>query len=335
MNIVSLGLWRFFVGMSFGLGQPPWNVLSAEVTPGKFRTLINGLSQSLFCFGEIYSAVLLMLDDPSLQHLHWRALLRFGAIPSLVFLVAAMAFLQQSPHYLAQIGESEQARAVLKRMQRENCLPEFSVNFEATTRLSDPEQGFFKQISEICNCGLLVWSTGILMLTCFTLNFCSYGALYAFPNVLPHLKGFEKGSGSSAAFQLLLGALWEIPGLIIGMLAGSYLPRKPVLKAYLLFTCSMFILFTAAAASGSEMWFPVTLCHIGYFGSKLTVAAGFIEPTSMSARPTRQMFAPQEPRSALQQDGLQRCSRLSFMKGSHKYQAHSAHSSIQLLAFAS
>merc|ERR1719316_1695796 len=81
MSYWSLCFWRFFVGFSFGIGQPPWNVLATEITPAKWRVVVNGLSQSLFIVGEIYSCALILADDPTMLTLNWRHLLQLGAIP--------------------------------------------------------------------------------------------------------------------------------------------------------------------------------------------------------------------------------------------------------------
>merc|ERR1740129_326441 len=92
-GFTSLSIARLFVGMSFGFGQPAWNVLGSEITPSAWRVLMMGFSFMLFAIGEAFSAILLIVDDPTLKHLHWRWLLRMGAIPSLCFCIVAYMFL--------------------------------------------------------------------------------------------------------------------------------------------------------------------------------------------------------------------------------------------------
>lgn len=281
MNFTALCLVRFVVGFSFGLGQPPWNVLAAEVTPAKWRVVVNGMSQSLFALGEIYSAVLVIADDPTMKNLDWRSLMRLGAIPAALFWAAATFFLQQSPFWLAQTGQHGEAREVLGIMQRDNCLPEFSLHYSPPAPLADEPsssaegagcwQNIRAELSKLGKGPLLV-TTIIMCYTTFVVNLAYYGTLYAFPNLLPTLG--EKAAGS-AAVQLLIGACWEIPGIALGCVFGMYFPRKPVLQAYCIFVTICIIVFVGGATGGIS-WGAKLAWHIGYYGIKLTIQSGWI-----------------------------------------------------------
>lgn len=267
----TLCFFRLLVGFSFGIGQPAWNTLATEVTPRFWRIPMQGLSQLLFVAGEIYSALLILLDDPAMQHLHWRKLLRLGAIPSACFALASFGFLLPSPSFLALKGEYEAARSVLDTMKRDNLVGDsVSTDFRVApvTRLSRHEFGY--QLKGVFGRHLLS-STLITMLTCFGLNLVYYGCLYAFPQVLPSVHSME----GTAGVQLIAGALWEIPGNIAGILFGMSLPRKPVIKLSLGFSAISLLMFVIGITS-SPSSLSHTLYHSGYYGIKAVGAAGFI-----------------------------------------------------------
>eukprot|EP00397_Hematodinium_sp_SG-2012_P027066 GEMP01028414.1.p1 GENE.GEMP01028414.1~~GEMP01028414.1.p1 ORF type:complete len:226 (+),score=36.94 GEMP01028414.1:178-855(+) len=82
-SFASLATMRLFVGMAFGVGQPAWNAFGSEVSPDKYRLLMNAMGQSLFSLGEIYAATLIYIDNPRMKYLDWRWLILMGSIPSL------------------------------------------------------------------------------------------------------------------------------------------------------------------------------------------------------------------------------------------------------------
>jgi len=229
--------------------------------------------------GEVYSSILIMMEDPDMQNLNWRKLLQLGAIPSLLFWVAASFFLQQSPFYLAQSGQHSEAREVLTIMQRDNCLPTFSVNFARRAPADTSEESSTaatyasSQWSQIFS-GPMQLTTAITCYTCFTCNLVYYGCLYAFPNLLPTLNAKDV-PGSSAALQLLIGALWEIPGIVLACVLGTFVARKPVLKLYCTMMVISLIVFVNGARGGQGT-FPTLAWHVGYYLIKCFVIVGFI-----------------------------------------------------------
>merc|ERR1719343_663018 len=92
---------------------------------------MNCILMTMFSFGEMYSGVLLLLDDPYLLQLHWRSLLVLGAIPSFVFGIAAYFFLYQSPLHLACCGQLRESREVLMAIRRQNRAEHLPVDFRA------------------------------------------------------------------------------------------------------------------------------------------------------------------------------------------------------------
>lgn len=159
-------------------------------------------------------------------------------------------------------------------MSRDNCLPVVTtVDFAepmVQRREEESSTGEWRKIGS----GPLLITTVIMAYTCFAVNLVYYGSLYAFPQILPTLSA-SSGDSVSAGFQLLLGALWELPGIALACIFGSCMPRKPVLKIYCLATCCMVVLFVSGATGGDGQLATVAW-HVGYYGLKCWIQCGWI-----------------------------------------------------------
>mmetsp|Transcript_27958 Transcript_27958/g.65207 ORF Transcript_27958/g.65207 Transcript_27958/m.65207 type:complete len:522 (+) Transcript_27958:126-1691(+) len=283
VNFITLSLWRFFVGAAFGLGQPAWNTLGAEITPADWRVAMQGISQGCFVLGELFSCMLLLLDDPHMERLHWRRLLQLGAIPAGIFLILALLFLHQSPSFLAVAGRREEATAVLESMCHDNHV-EVSCDYRVATRpnqLPPRMRRNSRRVSVQSSADLrrqlfivfgpdLRTSTFIVMYSCFVLNFLYYGCLYAFPQVLA-----ESSTGSGgAALELLIGAIWEIPGQALGIVCGLLLRRKLNMQLYLFLVGISTLAFVLGNTRNTHASHIVET--IGYYGIKCFVDIGFV-----------------------------------------------------------
>jgi len=269
-SYASLAVIRFFVGVSFGFGQPVWNALGTEIAPTRWRILINAGSMCLFTVGEVYCFFLVYLDNPYMKNLDWRMLLRQGAMPAALFFVAALFLLHDSPYFLVNWGRKREAQEVLESMQRENFAPELEpVDFQEAApseALLDEEAG-----SDYCSIftGDLLTTTIIMTYTCFVMNFTYYGTLYAFPNVLPGLA--HTASTLTPAMELIVGALWGIPGYMLSVVFGMYYARKPVVKMYCLVVGFSALLFLFGIQTGSSL-----VWHIGFYAIKAFIDVGYV-----------------------------------------------------------
>jgi len=284
VNLAGLAIVRFLVGASFGIGQPAWNTLGAEVTPAKWRIVMQAISQGFFIIGEVFSCVLLMVDDPKMKHLHWRWLLQMGAIPAAVFSFFCYFFLHQSPSYLACAHRYDEAKAVLESMRHDNGAEGVSVDFKLPTsmnqlparmrrnsrRLSLQSTSELGQQMRIVFSPSLWLSTLIVIYSCFVLNFLYYGCLYAFPQVLSKSGGMHEG----AAMELLIGALWEVPGEALGIIFGLWMPRKLNMKVYLFLTTISVLAFGLGNAHSTTS--ASVAQTLGYYGIKCFVDIGFV-----------------------------------------------------------
>lgn len=268
---------NFMVGFGMGLGIPAWNALATEVTPRYYRIIMQASGQLLFTFGEIFCAILLMMDDPTMDELHWRGLFQVAAVPGAIFFVIAFIFLHQSPAFLALAGRYQEARRVLRCMAQENFHHEadVDVNFKIAAP-QESETGEQPPTSKSSQFGLLFGkqlrsTTLVCLSTCFVANTVYFGTIYAFPQVLP---GLGSNSGS-AAVQLLIGALWEIPGITFAVLVGMSLPRKRVLKIGLYLNGAAAISFAIGTTTPLGLLNEI-FYHFGYYGIKCFIIILFI-----------------------------------------------------------
>jgi len=273
-GFLTLSAVRLMVGLSIGIGQPSFGALCSEITPARWRILMNSGAQVLFVTGEIYAIGLIYLEDPYMRDLNWRRLFILSAIPAAFFGLLAFFFLQQSPSWLSVQGRQDEARRVLEHMRLENGAHHVSVEFKPSrpvVRGSSLWEAYMRPVRLIYS-PRMFYSTVAVIYSCFTLNVVFYGCLYAFPQVVPTLK-----MGHTPATTLLVGALWEFPGFMMAIICGMYLARKPAMTAYLLLTCSSLVAFTLGASAGDvEHWAPYSLLHGGYIGIKCFACIGFV-----------------------------------------------------------
>mmetsp|Transcript_28435 Transcript_28435/g.62060 ORF Transcript_28435/g.62060 Transcript_28435/m.62060 type:complete len:497 (-) Transcript_28435:92-1582(-) len=263
-----LGVLRFFVGMAFGLGQPAWNALGSEITPAYWRMVNPIVGQILFIFGELYSCSLIYFQDPTMKNLQWRPLLRLGSLPAVFFGILAMSpdMLVESPRYLAVQGRLQEAMEVLSTMAAGNGMMTARIDFRP------PElhraQKWWEPITEIFSKEYRL-TTFITTFGGATWNLIYYGALYAFPQILPGLT-----MGSSAAAELLYGALWELPGILLAIFLAITLPRRQMMGTIGVVGAVVLVMFAVGAAN-PELAHQGLLLHVGYAGIKLIAIPGF------------------------------------------------------------
>eukprot|EP00434_Breviolum_minutum_P008159 symbB.v1.2.007193.t1/scaffold436.1/size343649/25 len=214
-----------------------------------------------------------MMDDLTMQFLHWRVLLRLGAMPSFALFLLSAAYLNESPMFLALKGRSHEARHVVERMGRLNQASSVLVDFELNSEASGRHNGSLvsemgRQMNMVFSAHFLV-VTLVIMSVCFTLNLVYFGSLFAFPQVLPMLMHGQ------AASELLVGALWELPGLAMGLLLGIMASRP--------LTCSIICFIVGAHGHPEQEKTMKVFLFIGYYGIKCVPNIGFIVAYQMSA----------------------------------------------------
>jgi putative MFS transporter len=115
----------------------------------------------------------------------------------------------------------------------------------------------------------------------FVLNFLFYGGLYAFPQIFADLE-----TTTSAAMNLIIGALWELPSLALAILVGTYRGRKPSMIGSLFVNTIALGCFgwaghthkknSTAGAKQDDAWMTELILHVAYYGIKIATEYTFI-----------------------------------------------------------
>lgn len=266
----TLSIMRLLVGMSFGIGQPSEMALLAETTPTKWRIVTTAFTYIMFCFGEIYSGFLLLADDPNMTSVDWRWLMRMGAIPSVIFGILTWFLTFQSPFWLSSVGRHDDAKLVLQDMRAANGALDVSVDFRRSAHsvsVAKPEEAVRRQYKIVF--GEMLLPTICMCYSTFNLNLVYYGGLYGFAQVLP-----DMNTGASPAVELIIGALLEIPGYLLGMVCGLMMNRKNATWLYLIFTIASLAMFAMFAPNNQETA-PKMVMYIGYYGVKIFPGIGW------------------------------------------------------------
>jgi len=284
LSVMATGFYsisgiRFFVGISFGVAQPSFNALLGEITPSKNRLQMNAYAQLLFSFGELYSACLIWWQDPYMEELNWRWLICMGAIPSFIFLVLAVFMLEESPSFLLVNGRRDEAQGVLERLRASNGAMDVDVHLPVAPDDTEPPRRpsiTMKEKLKIVFGRHLLYTTMVVCVSVFTLNFLFYGGLYAFPQVLPGMK-----LSMSPAVNLMLGAMVEVPGFALAIVLGNYLPRKSIMLLYLFGVIISTMTFSFAGSRIinpllQDHWTHEMLLQAGLVGHKVFTSVGFL-----------------------------------------------------------
>lgn len=274
-HFVELVVTRLVLGVALGIGQPAVQCLLVETTPAYWRLCMCGLSTFQFILGEIFASVVISIDDPTLQKLHWRWLLRILVLPAVFFGLCTLFCFSESPLWCAMNGRYEEAKRILYDMQSVNGSGDFDVDFQPTgiealidRFAEEPRLG--KSLGVIFGQHYIL-TTAITTFSCFVLNFTYYGCVYAFPQVLPSL-----GLTATPAQGLIMGALWEVPGMGLGLFLGTVMERKLNLKLYLLFNTSCIMAFAFALPIHDRSVFVSACLYYGYYGMKFVTSLGWL-----------------------------------------------------------
>lgn len=277
-NSVGLCGTRFFVGVSFGLGQPCFNTFMGEITPSNHRMLMNAAAQMLFCGGELYSAMLIWWQDPLMQRLDWRWLVVMGAIPAMIFLGLSIFLLRESPSFLIVNGRTDEARAVLESIRDDNgvvdvdvYLPGDDSDTSGRSMTRRPSLTMQDKLGIVLGRHML-YSTLVVCVSVFTLNFLFYGGLYSFPQILPHMR-----LQISPSVNLMVGALVEFPGYALASVLGGFMPRKTLMLLYLLCVMACVLVFNFAGQHWLGPHYEMQIfVEAAFVGHKIFVSVGFL-----------------------------------------------------------
>jgi len=180
--------------------------------------------------------------------------LTVGAIPAMLAFPIAYFFLYESPFFLALRKEYEEARKVLDGLRKLNGNPDVQTHFTPLpqSRAMTPaqERTVESDSSETWENLAIIFGSKMLFTTLVVCvlqlvgSFSYYGGMYSFPQVLPELN-----MTVSPAANMIIGSVAELPGYLVGILAGMYMSRKGSLSLSLLGTAVTLVVFATVAGS--------------------------------------------------------------------------------------
>ncbi len=234
-NAETLAAARLLAGFGLGGALPLDFSLFAEVLPRRDRGRWLVVLESFWAVGTVVVAGLAFLIVPALG---WRPLLACSALAALLVLWIRLR-VPESPRYLLAAGRTEEARAVLARMARENgvALPEGELAPAPATR-------------ERAGLGSL-WSpaarrsTLMLWLAWFAIGLAYYGLFVYLPTIFVD-RGFSVVRSYGYAFLL---ALAQVPGYLSAAWLVERQGRRPTLVGYLVGSGLATLLFAVAESA--------------------------------------------------------------------------------------
>lgn len=233
-NPTEFGICRFIAGLGIGGVMPNVVALMSEYAPKKIRSTLVAIMFSGYSVGGMLSAGLGMVMLPSYG---WQSVFFIAGIP-LLLLPLIMKFLPESVGFMVKQGRTDEAAAVLARVQ-----PGFSL--KAGEQLEAAAAGKAKggNVLDLFREGRALQT--VMLWVAF---FCCLLMVYALASWLPKLMtkaGY--GLGSSLSFLLVLNF-----GAIFGAVGGGWLGDKFNMPRVLMIFCAI------AAAS---------LCLLGFKSS--------------------------------------------------------------------
>lgn len=234
-NWTAFSATRFILGLAMGLGLAPTCALLSEVSPEKWRIAMRSMSDGFFSLGFIYSALLATLDEPLMQSLHWQRLMVWNVAPSVTLGLFSFVFLQESPIFLANVGEHEKAQNVLAKLWHANRDDLTCTRYETTFK-GTYGKSTMSQLGALFSSDLRPTMITVSFLA-FCLNVYFYGGMYAQPQALK-----TSSSVMVTGWQMMFGGCFDLAGIAVSGLVATYMDRKTVLvfamiSAVLTITC--------------------------------------------------------------------------------------------------
>ena len=200
----EFGILRFVAGLGCGGLMPNAVALMNEYAPKRLRSTLVAIMFSGYAVGGMLSAGVGMYMLPRFG---WEAMFFAAAVP-LLLLPVIMLFLPESIGFLVRQGRSEQARALLERVD-----PERKLQADDTLEMVDGK-GKGAAVLELFREGRAVRTLSI-----WVAFFCCLLMVYALSSWLPKLMANAGYSlGSSLPFLLALNL-----GSVVGAIGGGWL----------------------------------------------------------------------------------------------------------------
>jgi MFS family permease len=299
MHWVWLFCGNVIIGFFFGYGIPAAQSLIAETCPADMRQNLVCMSAIMFAVGQMTAGVVVWLVNPYLEYesVNWRMMMLMSAVPLLIVAPVAYLRLPESPMWLFVSGETVRAYDVLRLIGYRNGVAyERTGTSEVSTisplvtpqggggNVSDGEAeplGTFSERARTLFGPKYRGRTLQLMVICFSGNLCYYGLIYILPETFSEMmllleddtKGGEPAEHFSPALNLMLSAVFEVPGVLLALLLSNTVRRKMSLAISFAVVSISCISLVAASQRKTH---AIVLTSLSAFSGKLFVASVYI-----------------------------------------------------------
>ena len=246
-DLDHLMVWRFLTGIGLGGGIPTALTLAADFAPEQKRGSIVML---VSLANPIGSSIGALISAEMISNLGWRSVLFAGGVLPLALALLLVVCLWESPRWLAlQDGSSRRLLSLMARIAPDLQQP--SSFFIADTR------GRGVPLCKLFSEGRAV---GTLLL--WVAFFMGILDLFLLAQYLPTLMS---SAGATDRQAVATTALFQIGGVLGGLLLGKFVDKRGNVALALTFVCMAgFIVLTALASANIYLVF-VTVFFAGFF----------------------------------------------------------------------
>lgn len=235
----SLLALRFLVGFGLGGELPVASTLVAEFSPKAHRGKLVVILESFWAFGWALAAIVAYLVIPRIPEHGWRVAFALGSLPVLYVLYLRRA-LPESPRYLAESGRFEEAKAIVRSIEKECGQPEAALEPGGTPKAA----ASFRELWA----GETARRTVMLWVLWFAMVYSYYGIFTWLPTLLvtaghSMVKSFEYVMVITAA---------QIPGYFCAAWLVDRWGRKSTLSAFMI-GCALSAFWFGRADSPAEI----------------------------------------------------------------------------------
>ncbi|KAK9084950.1 hypothetical protein Sjap_025361 [Stephania japonica] len=216
-NYWFYGAMRFFTGVSTGgIGLCAFVLATEPVGPSKRGTA--GMSTFYF-----FSCGIALLPVIAYLFPTWRALYLASSIPSIIFLVAFIPFISESPRWYLVRGKVDKAMGVMRKIAKGNGrhLPEnvqLALDFQSESSKLDGEEGAAAgSILDVVRSPLTRFRLVLAVIISFLCSIVYYGLSLNVVNL-----------GTNLYLNVALNAVAELPAFFITAVMINIVGRKPM-----------------------------------------------------------------------------------------------------------
>ncbi|MFI8481014.1 MFS transporter [Pseudomonas sp. NPDC078700] len=269
-NPTEFGICRFIAGLGCGGLMPNVVALMNEYAPKKLRSTLVAIMFSGYSLGGMLSAG---VGIYMLPRFGWESMFFAAAVP-LLLLPLIFYFLPESVGFLVRQGRTEQARAILNRVE-----PSCAISADDILSVGAAKSGS-ASVLELFREGRLLRTLCI-----WVAFFCCLLMVYALGSWLPKLManaGYSLGSSLSFLLALNFGGM---AGAIFGGWLGDRLDLSKVTAVFFI-AAAVSISLLGFKSSPALLYFLIFIAGATTIGTQILLYAGAAQFYGLSIRST-------------------------------------------------